>query len=305
MKQTILIPQEHAGKRLDITLAALLNISRSAVQTQILETTLSIHQKNRAWSYKVNSGDSVCFEYRLKEESVLKPEKIPLDIVYEDDELLVLNKPAGLVVHAGGGAQNNTLVNGLLQHFLDSKKFKNVERPGIVHRLDKNTTGVMVVAKNENALNILQKQFSLREVEKEYRALVIGNIKDETLTIETSIGRNPKDRKKMSIAGIGAREAVTLVRVLRHLGELCYISAFPKTGRTHQIRVHLSSIKHPILGDAVYGSKRLDLVKGVKVSRQMLHAYRLKLKHPKTGTEMEWKVKIPPDMQQVLNLLGK
>ncbi len=299
------IPLEHEGKRLDIALAALLDISRSALQNRISADSLSVNQKNRAWSHKIKAGDSVSFEYLVKEAPILKPLNLSLDILHEDDDLLVLNKPHGLVVHAGGGAHHNTLVNALLHHFLDSKKFKNPERPGIVHRLDKDTSGVMVVAKNEKALDVLQKQFSRREVEKEYRAIVTGNIKKDELTIEASIGRNPKDRKKMGIAGVGAREAVTVVRVLEHCGELCYIAAFPKTGRTHQIRVHLCSIKHPILGDAVYGSKRSDWVKGVTVSRQMLHAYRLKLKHPKTGLEMEWVAEIPPDMRRVLKALEK
>jgi 23S rRNA pseudouridine1911/1915/1917 synthase len=299
--QNLTVPPEYTGKRLDSALATLLNISRSALQRRVMETTLLVNQKKRPWSYKIKSGDSVCFEYHIVEVPVLKPEAIPFDIVYEDEALLVLNKPAGLVVHAGGGTRTHTLVNGLLQHFLDSKQFNNPDRPGIVHRLDKDTSGVMVVAKNEQTLTALQKQFSQRAVEKEYRAVVVGNIKQESLLLDSPIGRNPKDRKKMNIAGIAARDAVTEIQVLQHCGELCYIAAFPKTGRTHQIRVHLSSIKHPILGDLLYGSKKLDWVKGIPVTRQMLHAYRLKLTHPKTGQEIEWKVKIPPDMQQVLD----
>ena len=245
-------------------------------------------------------------EFNLEDPKVpsLEPQNIPLDILYEDDDILVINKQAGLTVHAGGGAYDNTLVNALLYHIKDFREFGNTLRPGIVHRLDKEASGVMIIAKNIQNLNILQKQFSSRAVEKEYRAIVLSNISVDEQIINYSIGRNPNDRKKMIINGINTREATTKVVVLERFKEFTYIKAIPKTGRTHQIRVHLSSIKHPILGDKTYGSKTIPYIFTKTVTRFLLHAYKLIIRHPRTGQSMNFTAPIPEDRTNVLKILS-
>ncbi len=306
MKQKLVISKEFENVRADIALSSLLGITRSALKNRIQDGII-VNGKTKALSHLCHEKD--VFEVEIKEQILpsLEPEPIPLSILFEDETLLVINKQAGLVVHAGGGTQNNTLVNGLIYHLRKKgglKEFGDTLRPGIVHRLDKDTSGVMVIAKTLKAMENLQKQFASRTIEKEYRAIVSGNIRDEEITVDQPIGRHPTERKKMTVlTTLPSRKAYTSIRVLEHFNEAAYVAAFPKTGRTHQIRVHLAYIKHPILGDEVYGSHSLNQNFKAFISRQALHARRLKFQHPLNEKTLEFTAPLPKDMQTLLEAL--
>jgi 23S rRNA pseudouridine1911/1915/1917 synthase len=246
----------------------------------------------------VRAGDRIEVNEPLPEKTDNLPEAIPLDILYQDEELIVINKPAGLVVHPGAGQREHTLVNALLYHFPTLSGIGGMERPGIVHRLDKETSGCLVVAKHDEAHRRLSAQFAERSVEKVYLALVAGKLRTRAGTIEAKIGRHPVHRKRMSVTARRGRAAKTDYRVIRSSTEVSLIECKLHSGRTHQIRVHLHHLGHPILGDKVYGGKF-----GKSFPRQMLHAWKLGFAHPRTN---EWKVfEAPPpsDFQDVANLL--
>lgn len=229
----------------------------------------------------------------------IEGENIPLDIVYEDASVVVINKPAGMVVHPAAGNYSGTLVHALLYHCKDLSGVGGVERPGIVHRLDKDTSGLLMVAKNDFSHQRLTEQLQLRTVVKKYFAIVYGVIKEDHGTIDKAIGRHITDRKKMSTTTRKGREAVTVFNVIDRFLDTSLVELFIKTGRTHQIRVHLSSMGHPVLGDKVYSRKK-PIQKGPFIKRQALHAALLGFKHPVTGKYIEFNSPLPPDMQEAL-----
>jgi len=234
--------------------------------------------------------------FQIKEANLL-PEEIPLEILYDDKDFLVVNKPAGMVVHPGSGNSEHTLVNALVYHFEELRQKQENIRPGIVHRLDKDTSGVILVAKTDFAHNKFSKQFKKHEIEKVYHTCVKGIVEHEEGICEEPVGRAFLNRKKMVIRPSGGKEAYTFFKVLKRFRKTTYLAVFPKTGRTHQIRVHLNYIGHPLLGDALYG------VKSPFIKRQALHAYSLKFKHPRTGQEIEVEAPIPNDMKELLSSL--
>ncbi len=294
----------HQGTRLDHFLARVLTEhSRSRLQDLIKTGAILLNQKPTKSSAKLRAGETISFEEPAAEKTEMLAEEIAFEVLYEDDELIVLNKPAGLVVHPAAGNLNHTLVNALLHHCPNLSGIGGEQRPGIVHRLDKETSGCMVVAKNDFAHNALSRQFAGRTIQKIYLALAEGQFKTQAGSITAPLGRHPVDRKKMAVVeNARGREASTDYRVLtsfiggnRVLGgaalphnNFSLVECTLHTGRTHQIRVHLKSIGHPILGDKVYGKPH-------GFDRHMLHAWKLGFVHPRTGEEMRFRSSIPDD----------
>jgi 23S rRNA pseudouridine1911/1915/1917 synthase len=280
-----------AGQRLDRFLAqALPAFSRARLQTLIRENFVTVNGKPARPRDPVRARAVV----EVREPEVTKidaqPESMPLDILFEDDDLVVLNKPAGLVVHPGAGHQEHTLVNALLAHCKNLSVIGGEERPGIVHRLDKETSGVLVIAKNDATHRDLSKQFAERTTGKTYLALVAGTPRQKAGTIDAPIARHPVHRQRMSIARRGGRPAKTDYRVLESNGDVSLVECTIHTGRTHQIRVHLHHLGHPVFGDKVYGGKRAG-----NFPRQMLHAWKLSFRHPRTGESMTFTASVPKD----------
>ena len=287
----LIVESSHAGQRLDRVLAQLLpNFSRSRLQTLIRGEFVTVNGKGARPRDPVRVGDVI--EWREPEVTKIEsePEAMDLEILFEDDDLLVINKSAGLVVHPGAGHQQHTLVNALLAHCKNLSGIGGKERPGIVHRLDKETSGVLVVAKNDAAHRDLSKQFADRTTGKTYLALVAGKPRKSFGTIDAPIARHPVHRQRMSIARRAGRSAKTDYRVLNSIGELSLVECVIHSGRTHQIRVHLHHLGHPVLGDKLYGGKRAG-----DFPRQMLHAWKLSFRHPRTREPMTFKAPIPPD----------
>jgi 23S rRNA pseudouridine1911/1915/1917 synthase len=298
--------------RLDLFLAKALPLqSRSTISHLIKKGHIKVSGQICKAGYRIRSGDRISGSIPEPLPSLYLPEPIPLEILYEDDHLMVINKPAGLVVHPAPGHYTGTLVNALLYHCPDLKGIGGEIRPGIVHRLDKDTSGVMVVAKDEKTHQALSAQFKSRTVRKDYWALTHGPWLQETGSILLSIGRHPTDRKKMSVHSTRGRPAETLWQVESRFPGLTLVRATLKTGRTHQIRVHFAAVHHPIVGDPVYsGGKWLNrLLPEVKrivsdVQRQMLHAKSLGFIHPETKTAMSFETNIPKDMAVILDQLA-
>lgn len=285
----LIVPDEHAGWRLDRYLAsALPEFSRSRLQALIRAGEVELQGRKVAARQAVRRGDVVRLQIPPAEEIETKPEDIPLEILFEDEDLLVLNKPAGLVVHPGAGNQSHTLVNALLHHCPNLSGIGGKQRPGIVHRLDKETSGCLVVAKNDLAHNELARQFAGREVTKIYLALVSGTPKRRSGKIGAPIGRHPIHRKKMHVDPRRGRAAETDYRVLKSSGKASLLECTLHSGRTHQIRVHLHHLGHPVIGDTLYGRK-------ATAPRQMLHAWKLGFVHPRTGERMLFEAPIPAD----------
>jgi 23S rRNA pseudouridine1911/1915/1917 synthase len=277
-QETFLIPEDTNTQRLDAFLTQHFpDLSRSYFQKLILDGHVQLNEKSVKKHTLIAPGDKISVSFQAPQEILLEAEDIPLDIVFEDDFLLVVNKPVGLVVHPGAGNWTHTLVNGLLYHCQNLKEQFDNPRPGIVHRLDKDTSGLLVVAKNLNTHSKLTSQFSERLVNKHYLAVCNG-VPQQTI-IDAPIRRHPKDRKKMAIDEEG-KNAITHCEVLKTHKGLSLVSLFPKTGRTHQLRVHLQSIGCPIIGDSMYGIDSLN--KKYKQSQQLLHAYKLSFTHPNT-----------------------
>jgi 23S rRNA pseudouridine1911/1915/1917 synthase len=285
-----------AGQRLDRFLAqALPAFSRARLQTLIREKFVTVNGKPARPRDPVRARAIV----EVREPEVAKidaqPEPMDLDILFEDDDLLVLNKPAGLVVHPGAGHQQHTLVNALLAHCKNLSGIGGKERPGIVHRLDKETSGVLVIAKNDATHRDLSKQFADRTTGKVYLALVAGTPREKVGTIDAPIIRHRVHRQRMSIARGGGRSAKTDYRVLESRGDISLVECTIHTGRTHQIRVHLHHLGHPVLGDKIYGGKRAG-----NFSRQMLHAWKLSFVHPRTGKTMSFTGPVPSDFAEAM-----
>ncbi|OGP73408.1 MAG: RNA pseudouridine synthase [Deltaproteobacteria bacterium RBG_16_49_23] len=300
---SIQVTEEGQGKRLDLFLAeANLSLSRSQAKHLIEQKMILLNQKPVKPSIHLKTGNVISGTLPQPASLSLKPEPIPLLVLYEDPSIIVINKPAGMVVHPAPGNPSGTLVNALLHHCNDLSGINGALRPGIVHRLDKETSGVMVVAKNDESYHQLTRQFKNRTVEKVYLAIAHGNVKHNEGQIDSAIGRHPDQRKKMSTKAKKGRVALTRWKVLERLGPFTLLEVHPQTGRTHQIRVHLSSIGHPILGDPLYGKKgTVEMMK--KMGRQALHAHRLGFTHPRTGERIRFVAPIPEDMKEVLGLL--
>jgi 23S rRNA pseudouridine1911/1915/1917 synthase len=293
-----------AGQRLDVFVARVSGLSRARVQGLIEAGSVRVADHPQKPRYAVKPGDRVALTVPRAEPLALTPEPIPLEILYEDEHLLVLNKAAGLVVHPGAGRATGTLVHALLAHCPNLPGIGGVERPGIVHRLDRETSGVMVVAKNEAAHQSLSLQFKNRIVQKRYLALVHGAVRQEAGRIEAAIGRRERDRKRMGVKAEGGRLARTTYRVLRRLPGMTLVELGLETGRTHQIRVHLAHIGHPVVGDAVYGGRRerRGAAGAPPAPRQLLHAWRLGFRHPAGGEWLEFSAPIPADFTTVASL---
>jgi 23S rRNA pseudouridine1911/1915/1917 synthase len=313
--KTLIVTDSHAGKRLDMFIQHHeAYSSRNRIQTLIKDGLALVNGKTEKSSYKVRAGDTVTLELPERPVREVLPENIPLHVVFEDDHMVVLNKPPGLVVHPAPGNYTGTLVNALLYHYGSLPSSGKVaaegagserERAGIVHRLDKDTSGVMVVARTEQALKSLTKQFKDRVVQKKYVALVSGVIKKGSGTIEAAIGRHVKERKKISVHTASPREAVTLFKVKERFKNATLVEVEIKTGRTHQIRVHMAHAGFPVLGDRIYGGAKVAKIGNIEILRQMLHAESLSLLHPVTGTPLTFNVPPPPDMTSVMDCLRR
>ncbi len=301
----LIVSAEEAGVRIDRYLAGVLaGQSRSQIQRLIKDGKVTVRGQTVSANRVVRTGDSIALEIPEPTSPAPQPEDLDLDIVYQDSDLVVVNKPAGMVVHPAAGHEQGTLVNALLHEVTDLSGIGGELRPGIVHRLDRGTSGLMVVAKNDRAHAELARQFHDREVEKEYVALVWGVVQAGR-RIDLPIGRDPADRKKMSARARRARSAATRITAALHIPGVTLIHVAIATGRTHQIRVHLSEIGHPIVGDAAYGGLRRrvpgDLRPLLALDRPFLHAGRLVFHHPADGRKMEFEAPLPHDLQVLLD----
>ena len=310
---TFTVKPEDAGKRLDAYLAAVTGESRNAAVRAIDEGRVTVSCRSKAIEpdkkYKISEGDVITFETEEVAPYEAAPEDIPLDIIYEDSDIIVINKPSGMVVHPAAGNLSGTLVNALLYHCRDSLSgIGGVMRPGIVHRIDKDTSGLLVCAKNDFSHRALSEELEHHGIVREYHALVNGGFKSDTGTVNLPIGRHPVDRKRMAVLTDGtasAKHAVTHYEVLESFGQISYLKLILETGRTHQIRVHMSHGGHPLLGDTVYGGGRTLFEKQHKslLSGQALHAKRLILTHPRTNERMTFESKLPEDFEKLLKIL--
>ncbi len=296
------VKAKDARQRLDLYLSQKgLPVSRSRIQQLIEEGRITLNEGRTKPSQKLRAGDRIAVQVPRPAPTQLRPEPIPLRILYEDEHLLVIDKPAGLVVHPAPGHYTGTLVHALLFHCRDLSGIGGQERPGLVHRLDKETSGVMVVAKGEEIHRDLAGQFKGHTIERDYCALVHGIPKTRRGRIELAIGRDLRERKKFSARTSRPREAVTIYEVAERFAGASLLVVRPQTGRTHQIRVHLSAVGYPVIGDKVYGARTGRLMeRALGVERQMLHAKRLVFRHPAAGRRMEFVAEFPPDMQVVL-----
>lgn len=275
--------------------------SRSQIRNLIIQDKIRVNNNPVKPSYILKNGDVINLTLPENKELKIKAEAIPIDIIYEDEYLVVVNKPANMIVHPTGKILSGTLVNALLYHCQDSLSgIGGVVRPGIVHRLDKNTSGLMMVAKNDFAHLDLSNQIKEQQVTKKYLALVCSSMKDDSGIIDAPIGRSLKNRKKMAVTVEGkSREAITHFKVLKRFSGYTLVEATLRTGRTHQIRVHLAFIGHPIVGDQLYGHRR----QGLNIGRQALHSYVLGFVHPASKKYMEFSTSLPQDMQELIDCL--
>ena len=293
----IIVDEINAEKRIDAYIPSVdKDYSRTAIQRMIEEENITVNNKKVKASYKVEKGDRILIEEKEPKETGLIAEDIPLDVIYEDKDIIVINKPKGMVVHPANGNPNGTLVNAVMNICKDSLSGIGGEvRPGIVHRLDKDTSGIIIVAKNDKAHINLSEQIKNHEVKKTYIALVRGVIKENEATINMPIGRSTKDRKKMDVTEKG-KNAITHFKVLARSDKYTLLMVNIETGRTHQIRVHLSHIGYPIIGDEVYSNGKNEW----NVQGQCLHAWKLKFVHPITGNEMELKAELPEYFKNII-----
>lgn len=291
------VSSEHQGKRLDHFLCAEAgHLSRSRIQRLIESGLVSRNGERTKPGVRLRTGDRITLEEPAPTATAMRPEAMPLEVIHEDQDVIVLNKPAGLVVHPAAGNSEHTLVNALLHHCRNLSGIGGEQRPGIVHRLDKETSGCLVVAKNDIAHQNLTRQFAGRQVVKVYLALIAGRLKKQAGIIETSIGRHPVHRKKMAVVGESrGRHAKTEYRVVKEFDDFSLVECRLHTGRTHQIRVHVKHLGHPLLGDKVYGTKSARAH-----PRQMLHAWKLGFFHPRTNEWVEFESPIPDDFAQAL-----
>jgi 23S rRNA pseudouridine1911/1915/1917 synthase len=320
-EQIFIVGEGDAGRRLDVFLSDRLRaVSRSQLQRLISTHAIQVNGETAKANYKIQPGDLVLVEVPAPRVSHIRPEAIVLDIVFEDQDLVVVNKPKGMVVHPAPGAESGTLVNALLAHCPDLSGIGGVERPGIVHRLDKDTTGLLVVAKNDVAHNALQGQIQKRTATRKYRAVVWGKPPFTHAVVDVPIGRHPTDRKRMTVvepdSRTPGRAAVTELRVLEPLGLFSLLEAVLQTGRTHQIRVHCAFAGYPVVGDPTYGGVRkvsASVLRGpaqaalneriAHLHGQALHAFYLAFHHPRTGDRLEFEAPPPAEMVELIECL--
>jgi 23S rRNA pseudouridine1911/1915/1917 synthase len=289
---------DQSGSRLDKFVSEKLpELSRTYAQRLIADGCITVNDQVAKASQRLNAGDRLTISIPPPMPSTLTPENIPLSVLYEDEDLLVIDKPAGLTVHPAPGSPNHTLVNAILARLPELPDSGDRLRPGIVHRLDKDTSGLVLVAKNRLALSKLTDQFKTRSILKVYLVLVRGHLSPESGFIDAPIGRDPSNRKRMAVVDSG-REARTEYRVIKYTGDCSLLEVMPETGRTHQIRVHLSAIGYPVVGDKTYG------VKSPFLSRQFVHAHRLGFRLPSSDEYVEFESKLPPDLEQALEKIG-
>lgn len=300
MEYSFAVNDEDAGKRLDVFLAEEVEeLTRSYIQKLIAERMVTVNSQPERANCRLKPGDLIILRVPELEALEVAAEPVPLDIYYEDADVVVVNKPRGMVVHPAEGNYSGTLVNALLYHCRDLSGINGVMRPGIVHRIDKDTSGLIVAAKNDAAHASLAQQFKDRQVNRRYLALVHGRVKEKAGEVDAPIGRDPRDRQKMAVVQKNSKQAVTTYRVLgRYLG-YTYLDLKLKTGRTHQIRVHMSFIGHPVVGDPKYGPARAHF----NLDGQFLHAELLGFNHPRSGQYLEFKAPLPEVLQQVLDQL--
>ena len=303
------VTPERSGERLDVYVASLGTLTRSAAQRLIEEGHVTVNGLPANKKYKVAAGDAVDVQAPEPVAVDLAAEEIPLDVIYEDNDIIVINKPAGMVVHPAPGNESGTLVNALMAHCGNSLSGINGEiRPGIVHRIDKDTSGLLVCAKNDEAHVFLSSLLKTHDIRRVYHAIVIGNLKKDSGTVNAPIARHRTDRKRMAVYPVGtpdAREAITHYRVVERFHGYTYAEMRLETGRTHQIRVHMSSISHPLMGDTVYGGGKTPFEKkhGKLLNGQCLHAAQLSFPHPRTGETMTFYAPLPENFQRLLTLL--
>ena len=301
--QRLTVSPEEAGVRIDKYLAEQLpDITRSYLQKLLKDGSVQMNGKPVKTSTKTAAGAVIELTIPDPEEPEILPEDIPLDILYEDSDVILINKPKDMVVHPAAGHYTGTLVNALMYHCKgDLSGINGVLRPGIVHRIDKDTTGVLIVCKNDKAHNALAEQLKEHSITRKYRAIVCGNLKEDEGTVDAPLGRHPQDRKTMAIVRTGGKRAVTHYRVLERFGNYTYIECQLETGRTHQIRVHMASLGHPLLGDEVYGRVKSPF----KLEGQTLHAMVLGFIHPTTGEYMEFEAPLPEYFEKLLEKLRR
>ena len=292
------MPEQASGTRIDKFLSgACPELSRSFLQKLLRSEEVFVNNKPVKSSFKVSEGELITFEEPEPEEPDILAEDIPLDILYEDSDIVVVNKPKGMVVHPAAGHYSGTLVNALMYHCRGNLSGINgVLRPGIVHRIDMDTTGVLIVCKNDMAHNAVAEQLKVHSITRKYFAIVHGVIKEDEQTIDAPIGRHPVDRKKMSINYKNGKAAVTHIKVLDRFKHFTYVECRLETGRTHQIRVHMASIGHPLLGDEVYGPAKCPY----RLKGQTLHAGVLGIRHPRSGEYMEFSAPLPEYFEELL-----
>ncbi|QIB26270.1 RluA family pseudouridine synthase [Caloranaerobacter azorensis] len=297
-----LVVEDDIDERVDSYLAKKLEeASRSYIKKLIKDGHIKVNNLQVKPKYVVNKGDVITVELPEPEKLELIPQDLPIEIVYEDEDVAVVNKPRGMVVHPAPGNYSGTLVNALLYHLESLSTINGVVRPGIVHRIDKDTSGLLMIAKNDFAHIELSKQLKEHSITRIYYALVEGNIKVDNGTINAPIGRHPVDRKKMAVTDRNSKRAITHFKVLERFGQYTLIEAKLETGRTHQIRVHMSHIKHPLVGDLVYGSKKNEF----KQEGQLLHAKVIGFIHPRTKEYMEFDSELPDYFKKVLDVLRR
>ena len=303
MKQEYIVPEKSSGLRIDKFLTeSCPDYTRSFLQKLLKSELVEVNGKPVKSSYKTAAGDTVTFEVPEAVEAEITAQEMPLDILYEDEDVILINKPKGMVVQPAAGHYEGTLVNGLMHHCREQLSGINgVMRPGIVHRIDMDTTGVLIVCKNDLAHNSIAEQLKVHSITRKYYAVVFGSLKDDEGTIHAPIGRHPNDRKKMSINSKNGKDAVTHYKVLERFHGYTLVECRLETGRTHQIRVHMASIGHPLLGDQVYGPAKQPF----RLQGQTLHAGVLGFLHPRTGEYMEFSAPLPKYFEELLEKLRR
>lgn len=297
--ETVTAEAEDAGTRADVFLAAKLGVSRSNMQKLLEDGRVKRSEKIIKANYKVRAGEMFVVDIPEPEPIEAVPENIPLDIIYEDDDVVVLNKARGMVVHPAPGNYTGTLVNALLYHCSNLSGINSAIRPGIVHRLDKDTSGIMIVAKNDAAHISLSQQIQSKTAVRTYLAVVRGNIKTDSGTIETQIARDKTDRKKMAVVKEGGRDAITDYEVLERFGKYTLVRCKLRTGRTHQIRVHMEYLGYPLVGDPKYSPMKTPFA----IKGQALHSHTLEFTHPRTGERIKFEAPLPEDMHKIITRL--
>lgn len=298
-KESLIITEEQAGQRADVGLAALLDITRSNMQKLLEDGRAVKGSKVLKANYKLRAGDEIVVTLPEPQPLDAQPENIPLDIIYEDDDVIVVNKARGMVVHPAAGNYSGTLVNALLYHCKNLSGINGVIRPGIVHRLDKDTSGIMICAKNDEAHLSLSQQIQAKTARRTYLAVVRGNIKSDSGTIETLIARDKNDRKKMAVVKENGREAITDYEVVERFGKYTLVRCKLRTGRTHQIRVHMEYLGYPLVGDPKYSPMKTPFA----IKGQALHSQTLEFTHPRTGERLCFEAPLPEDMHKIITRL--